>query len=309
MKWNKLGRVHYTHNDSYWAYSHDFVPTVDIVDNIFKVYVGHFDTNGVKRVGLIELNADNPIEIIRVSDKPILDIGEPGTFDDSGVMPSHIYTHPNSIKHLYYFGWQLLVRISRYVFTGLAISIDGGKTFKRYQQTPILDRLPFERFIRSAPFVLKDGDIYRCWYSSSNNLLDIHGHLVPSYDIRHATSLDGIVWGEGTVCIKIENPEEFAMTRPCVIKEDNIYKMFYSIRKIDKGYRMGYAESNNGLDWIRKDNEVGIDISQSGWDSEMVCFPSIVDYRDNRYMFYNGNNYGESGFGVAVLEKETSNDS
>jgi hypothetical protein len=304
MKWKKLGRVHFTKNSkSHWAYSHDHVPTVDVVGNVFKVYVAHFDDSGVKRIGLVELNANNPVEILRVADEPVLDVGEPGTFDDSGVVPSYVYTHSDGTKYLYYFGWQLLVKTARYLFAGLAVSIDGGNTFKRHQQTPILERLNSEKFLRSTMSILKEDELYRCWYGSSNKIIDIHGHLVPSYNIRHTTSKDGIVWEASKACLRFKDPKEFALIRPWVIKESGLYKMFYSVRKIDEGYSLGYAESGDGHIWQRKDSEIGIGVSKFGWDSEMVCFTSIADHGGNRYMFYNGNNYGESGFGAAILEK------
>ena len=79
--------------------------------------------------------------------------------------------------------------------------------------------------------------------------------------------------------------------------------MWYSIRSLSKGYRLGYAESEDGVNWRRKDNEIGIDVSDNGWDSEMICFPAIIDVNSERYLFYNGNNYGETGFGYAVLDE------
>ncbi|MFQ5751293.1 MAG: hypothetical protein ACE5HI_04785, partial [bacterium] len=65
--------------------------------------------------------------------------------------------------------------------------------------------------------------------------------------------------------------------------------------------RIGYAESENGLDWIRKDEEVGIEVSDEGWDSEMICYPAVISVNGTTYMFYNGNNNGETGFGYAQL--------
>jgi hypothetical protein len=305
MKWEKLGRVHFTDNPkNFWAYSHDHVPTVDVVGDVFKVYVAHFDVNGIKRIGLVELDANEPTKVLNVASNPVLDIGKPGTFDDAGVVPSYIYTHSNGTKYLYYFGWQLLVKTQRYLLAGLAVSFDGGVSFERYQQTPILERLDGERFLRSTMSVLKDDGFYKCWYAASNEIIDIHGYPVPSYNIRYTRSLDGINWLKGAQCMQFEDPEEFALVRPWVIKEDGIYKMFYSVRKIDKGYSIGYAESSDGFHWERKDADVGINVSESGWDSEMICFASIADYKGTRYMFYNGNNYGETGFGVAVLGEE-----
>jgi hypothetical protein len=96
--------------------------------------------------------------------------------------------------------------------------------------------------------------------------------------------------------------DEFGFGRPYVIHEDGRYRMWYSSRTVSKGYRIGYAESDDGLAWTRRDELAGIDVSASGWDAEMACYPYVQRTPFGRYMFYNGNNYGESGFGVAVLE-------
>ncbi len=81
--------------------------------------------------------------------------------------------------------------------------------------------------------------------------------------------------------------------------------MWYSYRKGDgTKYRIGYAHSNDGLHWTRKDNEVGIDVSKEGWDFEMICYPFVFDWKGNRYMLYNGNAYGKEGFGLAILEQD-----
>lgn len=87
-----------------------------------------------------------------------------------------------------------------------------------------------------------------------------------------------------------------------MIKENNIYKMWYSIRSISAPYKIGFAESEDGLNWKRKDSEVGIEKSESGWDSEMICYPNVISIKGKWHMFYNGNRHGESGFGYAVLE-------
>ena len=65
-------------------------------------------------------------------------------------------------------------------------------------------------------------------------------------------------------------------------------------------YRIGYAESTDGIQWDRKDNEVNIDVSDSGFDSIMMEYASIIKHKNKYIMFYNGNNYGFDGIGLAV---------
>ena len=140
------------------------------------------------------------------------------------------------------------------------------------------------------------------WYGSSlfwGNKVEETKHI-----IKYATSTDGINWDRHDVtCIEPKYEGEFAIVKPFVIKEDNIYKMWYSYRVYDN-YKMGYAESYDGLDWERKDEQVGLEVSPTGWDSEMVCYPFIFEHKGKRYMLYNGNSYGKTGFGLAILEKK-----
>jgi hypothetical protein len=44
--------------------------------------------------------------------------------------------------------------------------------------------------------------------------------------------------------------------------------------------------------------------SHEGWDSQMLCFPYVIETRSGRYLFYNGNDYGRTGFGVARWAEE-----
>ncbi len=121
--------------------------------------------------------------------------------------------------------------------------------------------------------------------------------------VKYAESSDGIHWDrKGLVAVPLKSPEEYALSKPFVLKEKGIYKMWYSHR--GKLYRLGYAESADGLRWERMDEKIGIDVSESGWDSEMIEYAHLFDVNGERYMLYNGNGYGKTGFGLAVLEKE-----
>jgi hypothetical protein len=174
----------------------------------------------------------------------------------------------------------------------------------------VLDRTDEEPFTRSATTIIHDNDILKMWYVSDIKWANINStfhpkRLYPEYVIRYATSSDGICWrAENTICINFESADEFGFGRPWAIKDDHTYKMWYSIRSRSQPYRIGYAESEDGIHWTRKDEQVGIEKSESGWDSEMICYPCVVDAKGKRYLFYNGNQHGSSGFGYAVLESE-----
>lgn len=304
MIWKKLGMIYCADGQLDWAFSHAFIPTSIVLgDGRIRVYAAFLDSSRVGRVGYVDLDASNPLRILKVSRRPVLNVGEPGTFDDSGVTPISILQYEGKL-YLYYIGWQLGVKARYFLFTGLAVSRDGGESFERYSRVPILDRSEEEPFIRSAAHVHCDSGSWRMWYVAGNRWIHVHGKQVPRYNIRTLESADGISWGKkGTVCLDLANDDEFGFGRPFVIQEDRLYRMWYSIRSISKSYRLGYAESQDGKSWLRKDEEVGIDVSESGWDSQMICFACIQKTPYATYMFYNGNNYGESGFGVAILHQ------
>ena len=170
-----------------------------------------------------------------------------------------------------------------------------------------LNRDEIDPYSTFAPFVLKDKGIWRMWYVSLIKWEEKNNELKHYYHIKYAESLDGINWKkEGKICIDFKNTLEYAIARPCVIKRGNTYKMLYSYRAGEKNltYRIGYAESMDGINWERMDEKMNLSISESGWDSEMVCYPYVFEYNDKLYMLYNGNGYGKTGIGLAVLEEE-----
>lgn len=307
MKWKKMGLIYVANGDSKWAQTHAMLPTPDIIDvKVLRMYLAFCDLNGVGRVGYIDLDIDNPKRILKISQKPVLDIGQPGTFDENGAVPCSVLTMEDGRIFLYHVGFELGTKIRYRLLTGLSVSTDGGNNFYRFKETPILERSSKELFFRCGPFVMKDHGLFKLWYVAGNSWTEIDHKMMPVYTINYLESKDGINWGdEGKVCIDIKNDDEHGFGRPYVIKKNNFYRMFYSIRKKHKGYRLGYAESANGIVWDRKDDEIGIDASTEGWDSEMLCYSSIVQYKEKTYMFYNGNDFGKTGFGYAELESWT----
>jgi hypothetical protein len=295
--WQKLGHVYVAQGEQAWAVSHAFIPTAYMIDeDRIRVYVAFLDRERIGRLGFVDVEARDPRRVLRVSAEPALDRGRDGTFDDNGVTPVCVLEHASRL-YLYYVGWQLGVRVRYYLFVGLAVSTDGGEQFTRYSEVPILDRSDGELFVRTAAHVLKDRERWRMWYIAGDSWTDVAGRQVPTYNMRYLDSRAPEEWRRtGAVCLDFAHDDEF------VLKEDGLFKMWYSIRTRSKGYRLGYAESRDGRNWTRKDAEVGIDVSASGWDSEMICFACVQRTRYGTYMFYNGNNYGETGFGVALWQ-------
>ena len=308
MRWEKKGRIFAAANQHEWMAHHASVPIADPVDDrVLRIYFGPRDRKGRTRPAFIEVEADNPANVLYVHDRPVLDLGKPGTFDDSGVMPSCI-VNDGGRKYLYYTGWNLGVTVPYTLSVGLAVSTDGGVTFSRMFEGPVVDRTIHEPYSSLSPFVLKTGDTWRLWYGSMTGFVAVKGRLEPQYHIRYADSLDGIEWRRPVATCIGYSFEGEANGRPCVIEEDGQYRMWYCYRNIvdyrtdsSKSYRIGYAESQNGVDWIRLDHLAGIEPSDDGWDSMMIAYPYVYRHRGRIYMLHAGNGFGESGFGYAVL--------
>lgn len=305
MKWRKLGRVFDPSGLAPWAVSHAYLPTALVrEDGAIDVYYAALDQQQRGRVGCVRLAGDDPRRVLSSSATPLLDLGAPGAFDDAGVNPSVVMRTPGETR-LYYLGWQLGRTTPYQIFLGLAARPDHETRFTRLSPAPILDRTPDEPYFRSAATIVPVADGYRMWYVSVRRWDDRGDVLTPEYIIRSATSVDGITWqAEAGVRIDFATPDEFGFGRPWVVRDADRWRMWYSIRSRTQPYRLGYAESADGLAWTRRDDEVGITRSAEGWDSEMICFACVVDAGGQRYLFYNGNGHGRTGFGVAVLEQD-----
>ncbi|MBF0318711.1 MAG: hypothetical protein HQL01_02730 [Nitrospirae bacterium] len=301
MKWIKKGLIFCPDGSLHWAKTHAMVPVPELLTpDILRIYLTFCDDKGIGRLGYIDVSANDVSQVISISNEPLLDIGAPGTFDENGALTCSVVTLPDKTKMAYYAGFELGHRIRYRLLTGVALS-SGGK-FQRLRQVPILERSDKELYFRGGPFVVYEGDYFKMWYVAGSGWIDIDGKPMPVYTINYIESKDGINWPpEGKICIDIGSEEEHGFGRPYVIHENGIYKMFYSIRIKHKGYRIGYAESSDGVLWSRKDDEAGIDVSGSGWDSETVCYAAVITVKGTAYMFYNGNDFGRTGVGYAVL--------
>lgn len=316
MKWEKKGLIYKPSGDLIWSKTHAQVPVVDFIekDNIIKVYFSTRDKNGRSLPGYVILDADNPKKIIEVGSNPIMELGNLGTFDDCGVMPSWLVNRDGE-KWLYYIGWNVRNTIPYHNAIGLAISKDGGNTFNKFSEGPLWERNYIEPHYSGTSCVLFDKEIWKNWYLSCTEWRIVDEKAEPRYHIKYAESKDGINWKiTGKVAIDYKNEDEAGIVKASVIIEAGIYKMWYSYRSFDAyrtspifSYKIGYAESFDGKSWKRMDDniETGLTIAKNieQWDGLMVAYPHVVDVKDKRLMFYNGNGFGESGFGYAILSK------
>lgn len=246
------------------------------------------------RAGLIE---NDRIQIDPVS-KLILEPGELGSFDDSGVIPSWIVRTDKNELFLYYIGVQLGVTVPFSFQIGLAISLDGGKTFERHSRAPILGRTPASPILSTAPCVLLENGLWRMWYVSGVKWENRDDGLRHYYLIKYAESENGLDWKQHEdAAIDFEGPDEYALARPCVIRDNDGYWMWFAKR--GEKYRMALAFSSDGIAWERIDQQVGIEVGPDDWDSQSIEYAHVFKLRDRWAMLYNGNNYGQTGVGYA----------
>jgi hypothetical protein len=299
-KWKKLGMVYCPTGEQPWLHTHAAVPIAEHVDgDVYRIYFSSRDAGNRSYTGYVVINLYRPQEILELSQHPVLSPGGLGEFDDSGTMATWLTTYRGQ-KFMYYIGWNLGVTVPFRNSIGLAVEQGPGQ-FERYASGPIVDRSMTEPHFCASCSVMPGDDIWRMWYLSCTGWRISDGKPQHRYHIKYAESVDGIVWNrDGSIAIDYADDGEYAISRPSVVRDPDGWKMWYSYR--GDRYRIGYAESEDGKQWHRLDSESGIDVGDDDWDSEMVEYPFVFDHKGRRFMLYNGNGYGKTGFGLAVLE-------
>lgn len=299
QSWEKIGLIYCPDGQHPLMRSHATLPIAELIEgDLYRIYFSSRDADNRSRTFSLVIDLNRPLQVVEVNVAPLLDIGELGGFDDSGAMLSWITDAGEPGKYFYYAGWNLGVTVPFRNALGVALVKD-GRVVHRYRG-PVLDRSMTEPHFVGAACILREGDQYRCWYLSCVGWERREPRPVHRYHLKYADSVDGLAWRrEGIVAIDFANPGEFAIARPSVIRDPDRYRMWFSHR--GDNYRIGYAESDDGVGWRRMDGEVGLAVSSSGWDSVSLAYPYVFDHKGSRFMLYNGNEYGKSGFGLAVL--------
>ncbi len=303
MTWIRKGKLFGSDTcDLNWLKLNTQLPIPYLVNgDRLRLFLTFCDKYNRGRLGYIDVNPDNPAEILEYSKEPLLDIGKTGYFDENGVVSTSMLIEGNRI-FLYYCGFQKHVNYPYSSLTGVAVSVDGGESFERVKETPLLERREGEMFIRTGAGIHKFGKIYRLYYASGNEWLDLNGKLVPKYSFKYIdadspTSFDG----EGTDLFPLEN-DEYGMTTPQIIETESGYGMIYSIRSVSDGYRLGYALSTDGIHFQRKDDVMDIIRPKDAFDTEMICYGKCYKHKNRMYLFYSGNHFGMDGIGWAEYE-------
>lgn len=311
--WEKLGLVFSvrTHGKG-WMRSHAMLPTPLLMEDVIRVYFTTREQSNISRMSFVDLDRKDPTRVVHVPDEPILEIGRPGSFDDSGTLTNFAMAREGKI-FLYYHGYNRRVVVPWGNAIGLAVSDGGAAPFRRAFEGPIIDRTAQEPYFAVGAWILGEGARFRMWYSSGTDWLDVGTDVLePLYVIKYGESDDGIRWTRNNVtCIHPATAHE-ANTRATVVKSEAGYSMWFCFRSSEDfrdgagAYRIGYAESEDGIVWRRDDENAGIQVGAPGcWDGLMQAYPAVLDVDGKLMMFYNGNGFGAEGFGCAILDRRT----
>ena len=315
FRWRKLGQLFNPTevSTSPWMHEYGQSPSVLIGDNYLRIYFctrAPADPNGrfVSRIAYIDVKRDNLFTILRISESPVLTLGARGAFDEFGTNPVSVIRHGDEIR-AYYCGWTRCETVPFNAAIGVATSKDGGESFQRIGPGPILSYAPEEPFVVGSPRIRRFNNLWYLHYAAGKQWIRTDGRPEPVYKIRSAISRDGLNWSkQGRDLIENRLEDNECQAGAEIVFHDGLYHMFFSyrynlaFRAPGRGYRIGYAYSNDLQNWTRQDECAGIDVSPDGWDSEMVSYCNVFSLDGNMFMLYQGNEVGRYGFGLAQLE-------
>jgi hypothetical protein len=267
---------------------HCQLPTIDETEKFLNIYVGDRNEKNKSFIRQIKLDKNNLNKILDISEN-IFEISLQ-EFDSDGQMPSEIVKHNNN-KFLFYTGWH--INGSKYHHSICMAKMENNKWIKHNK--PIIEPNEKNNFLNSSPKIIKNNNYFMMYFISGEDAGDwtCYG---PQYKIWIAFSNDCINWTKEKINFPRKELEIFS--RPFVFQREGLFHMLYTwmiLGKI-KNYKIGYANSEDGLNWIRVNNNI-LEQPSYEWDNESVAFPYIW----RNYVFYSGNKFGKSGFGYAEI--------
>lgn len=301
MEWNKLGQIYFCKPIDYFLQTHAANPlAIFLKDDIYRVFFSGRSKENKSSIGYVDIDIIKK-EIITVCNKSIFTYGDNNSFFSHGVSIGNMH-QINSKKYIQFMAWQIRNEVHWRGDIGRLRLGDENYTLKLEPNEVFIGCDEEDKMSLSYSYVMKDEGVYKMWYGSTISWTSENGEMV--HVIKYATSKDGEKWERHGLAIPYELGVAQAFSRPTVVKDKQEYHMWFSYRSGNgTAYRIGYAHSTDGKIWDRK-KKSGIDVSKSGWDSKMICYPFVFDHKDKLYMLYNGNDYGKNGFGLAVLENK-----
>jgi len=313
MKWKKYGRIFDPTNRAPFMMSYAQNPNALEADDRLRIFFtcrGEKSSTGfISQTAYADFEKEPPFKLIEVASNPVMTLGGPGDFDEFGIMPGSVISVPESNEvWMYYVGWTRMVSVPYKWQVGLAISEDGGKSFRRYSRGPILGGETFDPYLQACPRVWRFGPHdWLMYYNSGTEWNTIDNKMESVYLTRKAISCDGINWSREEPLIIPTKVESECQTSASLFRTQDRWAMLFSyrygldFRNRDKGYRIGLIHSDDRENWRRDDDVFGINVSDSGWDSEMLCYPHVFDLNSKKHVLYCGNYFGRDGFGIAEL--------
>ena len=300
MNWKKLGKIFTFNLINKDLLTHASNPVaINIQDDVFRIFFSGRNKDNKSSVGFVDVDILKQ-NVKQITNNTIFKYGEVNSFYSHGVSIGNIYTVDEK-KYMLFMGWQ--VQDSQHWRGDIGrLELEDDKSLVLNPNKVFIGCDDNDKVSLSYPWVMHDEQVYKMWYGSTENWSSDNGEMV--HVIKYTTSQDGEVWEKHGLAIPFKIGDAQAFSRPTVFKDDDGYHMWFSYRSGDgTKYRIGYAYSPDGLNWDRK-KDSGIDVSPDGWDSEMICYPFVFYHKGKKYMLYNGNDYGKTGFGLAVLEDD-----
>lgn len=294
-----------------WWRSHAQCPTVLELDgSLWRVYFAARNADNQSHIVYADFDPQQDMRLLRLATDPLLELGAPGNFDNAGMGPSAAL-FVGARVFLYYVGFSLRRDVPHQQTIGLAISEDGGATFRRAAPGPVLSTGPFDPFFTSMPHVVYSDGVFAMHYMSGIAWPRHGDRFDPQYLIKRAHSTDGLRWTtDDSIAVGFADAAETALARPWVIQREDGHHMWFCRRgsrdsagQSEDPYRLGYARSRDGLTWSRADDLLRFENPpRSGeWDAAMQAYPCVVPRGDELLLFYNGDGFGQTGFGFARM--------
>lgn len=305
IDWQKRGLIYCPDGSGYFK-THATRPIpYRLNEHTLRLFFSSRNSDDTMLPTFVDVDIRDPGKVIKVGDQPLIELGSPGTLDDSGVVPTSIIELKNQVN-FYYSGYKRRRLVSFELAIGVFIWDRETDRYWRRFKGPILAQDKDHPLCAAAPFVSVQDGKFKMWYCSGTDWKFPNNSPEPIYTVFYAESDDGVNWRPYANPVIPYKFDGEVVSAPWVERVRDKYLMWYSTRghasRTEKNYTIGFAVSDDGISWQRLDDQVGISRSEAGWDSEMICYPALYPYKDIIYMFYSGNHVGRGGIGYAVAK-------